>query len=131
MYSHSREDISEGWIGFPLLAAFLGSSDDVGSSASCFTGPLTEKNLRRALMQLLVFMDSYMCTAHILIHMKSIVHLLFAATPPLVRRVPTIHGPKTSNSTYVNGGDVLKHSGGRSAIFWTSSFPVSLRHVTQ
>ncbi len=70
-------------------------------------------------MQLAVFIDSMtsMCTARVLIHVKSIAHLLFSATPPLVRRVTTVHGPKTSNPTYVNGGDVLRCSGGRSAIF--------------
>ncbi len=49
------------------------------SDLSCFAGPLTAKNLCRALMPLAVFIDSMtsMCTARVLIHVKIIAHLCF------------------------------------------------------
>lgn len=89
------------------------------SDRICLAGPLIAKNLRIALMQLEVSIDSMtsMCTPLVVIHVKSIAHLLLFAAPPHVRRVTTDHGPNTSNPTYENGGHVSSLSGGRSAIF--------------
>ncbi len=38
---------------------------------------------------------------------KSIAQRLLSVCPPLVRLTTTVQGPKTSNPTNVNGGDVL------------------------
>lgn len=103
------------------------------SDLNCFAGPLTEKNLRRALMQQEASIDSSTSkwTALVLRQVNSIAHRLLLASPPLVLREVTDHGPNTSTPTYEKGGSLLKRSGGKSAIFWVSVPPLSLRQVTQ
>nr|XP_024657824.1 immune-associated nucleotide-binding protein 9-like [Maylandia zebra] len=49
---------------------------------------------------------------------KSTAQRLLSALPPLVRRVVTVQGPKTSSPTLVNGGIGVSLSTGKSAIFW-------------
>lgn len=97
-----------------------------------FAGPRTEKHLLSAFMKLDVDMDSTssMCIALVDMHVKSTAHLLLSALPPLVRRVITIHGPKTSRLTLVKGGISESLSAGKSAILWICSAPLSLRQMT-
>lgn len=98
------------------------------SERRSLAGPRTEKNLLNAFMKLDVDMDSTssMCTALVVMHVKSTTHLLLSALPPLVRRVITIHGPKTSSPTLAKGGIGESLSAGKSAIFWICSDPLSL-----
>ena len=65
------------------------------SDRICFAGPLTAKNLLKALMKLLEHM-----------HENITAHLLELECPPLVHRETTSHGPKTSTPTYVKGGAI-------------------------
>lgn len=79
-----------------------------------------QKNLLSALMKLdvdIVSMSS-MCTALVDMQVKSTAQRLLSALPPLVRRVVTVQGPKTSSPTLVNGGIGVSLSTGKSAIFW-------------
>ena len=78
------------------------------SDISCLAGPLMAKKRLKALIQLEVSIDSMtsMWTALELIQQNIIAHRLLSACPPLVRLAVIHQGPKTSNPTYVNGGQV-------------------------
>lgn len=88
------------------------------SEQRSFAGPQIEKNLLNAFMNLDVEIDSTssMCTDLVDIHVKSTAHLLLSALPPLVQRVITIHGPKTSRPMLVKGGIGVSLLAGKSAI---------------
>lgn len=82
-------------------------------------GPRMAKNLLKALIKLEVDMDSItsICTARVPRHVNNTAHRLFSAVPPPVRHDTTLHGPKTSRPTLVNGGSMESLSSGKSDIF--------------
>lgn len=98
---------------------------------SCFAGPRSQKKHQIAFMQLDASINSItlMWMAVELRQLNMMAHRLFSTCPPQVRLIKMDHGPNTSSPTYVKGGQVLRRSGGRSAIYCSSNLPRSFRQV--
>lgn len=76
------------------------------SDLNCLTGPLIEKNLQNAMIQLEALADfRQSCKQHLLVSTQS----------SLVQCITTSHGPTTSSPTKVNGGSCCRHSSESSA----------------
>ena len=100
---------------------------------SCIAGPCNARNLLNALMKHEVSIDSITSIWMALVdkQVKRTAQRLLLATSPLVRRVLTSQGPKTSRPTKLNGGAGVRRSMGRSAIFCVCCRPLSFLHLMQ
>jgi hypothetical protein len=99
------------------------------SERNCITGPLMAKNRCQALMNVDVSRDSIssMWIALTVKQVKMTAQRLLHAVPPLVRRVITCHGPKTSTPTKMKGGAGVSRRTGRCC----TCCPLNFLHLTQ